>query len=83
MFLCFKHVLKQSSVNILKLLLVSYQHQGSAATTEMEVERLKLDCKKSMQMVSQWKKMYENLHQFCVNELLDADKAGTSDTNCS
>lgn len=54
------------------------QQQGSSAATEMEMERLKIDSQKSVQMVQQWKKMYENLHQFCVNELLDADHAGVS-----
>ncbi|KAL3514483.1 hypothetical protein ACH5RR_027200 [Cinchona calisaya] len=47
------------------------QQHGSSAATEMEMERLKLECKRSMQMVQQWKKLYENLHQFCVSELLD------------
>ncbi|KAJ7958170.1 protein ROOT INITIATION DEFECTIVE 3-like [Quillaja saponaria] len=37
------------------------QYQGSAAAAEMEVERLKLDCKKSIEMNNKWKKMYENL----------------------
>lgn len=41
----------------------------------MEIERLKLDCKRSMHMLQQWKKMYENLNQFCVNELLDGDQS--------
>ncbi|KAI4297535.1 hypothetical protein L6164_037421 [Bauhinia variegata] len=55
--------------------------QGSSAATEMEMEKLKLDYNRSMQMVNQWKKMYENLHQFCVNELLDGGKALTADEN--
>ncbi|XP_027093048.2 protein ROOT INITIATION DEFECTIVE 3 isoform X1 [Coffea arabica] len=50
------------------------QQQGSSAATEMEMERLKLERKRSMQMVQQWKKMYENLHQFCVSELLDGNE---------
>lgn len=50
------------------------QNQGSAAASEMEIEKLKRDCQKSMQMVNQWKKMYENLHQFCVKELLDENE---------
>lgn len=57
-----------------------FQQQGSAAS-EMEAERLKLNCKRSMQMVQQWKKMYENLHQFCVNELLEGDQEGGSKGN--
>ncbi|GAB4845533.1 hypothetical protein Ancab_038938 [Ancistrocladus abbreviatus] len=44
--------------------------QGSSAAAEMETERLKQDFRRSMQMVQQWKKSYEGLHQFCVNELL-------------
>lgn len=52
------------------------QQQGSSAAAGMEVERLKLEYRRSMQMVQQWQKMYENLHQFCVDELLDGDQAG-------
>lgn len=37
------------------------------------MERLKQDNKRSMQMVQQWKKMYENLHQFTVGELLNGE----------
>ncbi|XP_020211750.1 protein ROOT INITIATION DEFECTIVE 3 [Cajanus cajan] len=57
------------------------QHQGSAATSEMEMEKLKHDYQRSMQMANQWKKMYENLHQFCVKELLDVGQARTLDEN--
>ncbi|KAI3687130.1 hypothetical protein L1987_80821 [Smallanthus sonchifolius] len=49
------------------------QQNGSSGASEMEIERLKLDNKRSMQMVHQWKKMYENLHQFCVGELLNEE----------
>ncbi|XP_059636428.1 protein ROOT INITIATION DEFECTIVE 3 [Cornus florida] len=59
------------------------QQQGSAAATGMEMETLKLDCRRYMQMIQQWKKMYENLHQFCVNELLDGNQAGGSNGNSS
>lgn len=54
------------------------QQQGSSVASDMELERLKLDCTRSMQMVQQWKKMYETLHQYCVNELLDEDLTGNS-----
>ncbi|KAL9224803.1 hypothetical protein vseg_000804 [Gypsophila vaccaria] len=53
-----------------------FQQQGSATAAEMEVERLRLDCQRATQMVQKWKKMYDDLHQFCVNELVD-DGAGT------
>ncbi|KAL5558834.1 hypothetical protein UlMin_035045 [Ulmus minor] len=58
------------------------QQKGSVAS-EMEMERLKLDCKRSAQMVEQWKKMYGNLHQFCLNELLDGSEAGGPNGNSS
>ncbi|KAL7245223.1 hypothetical protein ACSBR2_000527 [Camellia fascicularis] len=51
------------------------QQHGSSAAAGMEMERLKHDCKRSMQMAERWKTMYENVHQFCVNELLDGDQA--------
>ncbi|XP_027351601.1 protein ROOT INITIATION DEFECTIVE 3 [Abrus precatorius] len=57
------------------------QHQGSVAASEMEMEKLKHDCQRSMQLVNQWKKMHENLHQFCVKELLDGNQARTLDEN--
>jgi pre-rRNA-processing protein IPI3 len=57
------------------------QQQGSSAAAEMEMERLKLDCRKFTRMVQQWKKMYENLHQICVSELLDGNQAGISNGN--
>ncbi|TKY65025.1 ROOT INITIATION DEFECTIVE 3 protein [Spatholobus suberectus] len=57
------------------------QHQGSAAASEMEMEKLKHDCQRSMEMANQWKKMYENLNQFCVKELLDGGQARALDKN--
>ncbi|KAI4339839.1 hypothetical protein MLD38_024736 [Melastoma candidum] len=46
------------------------QRQGSAAT-EIESERLKSDQKTSMQMVNKWKQMFDDIHQFCIDEILD------------
>lgn len=43
------------------------QQQGSAAT-EIEMERLKLKYKKSLQMNDQWQKNYENLLQVVMEE---------------
>ncbi|KAK6938671.1 WD40 repeat [Dillenia turbinata] len=60
-----------------------FQKQDSSAATEMDVERLKLECKRSVQMVQQWKKLYENLHQFCVNELLDGVQSGGTNVDSS
>ncbi|KAG6784504.1 hypothetical protein POTOM_010200 [Populus tomentosa] len=52
--------------------------QGSAAAAEMGVEKLKLDCTQSMQMLQRWKKMYDNFHEFCEDELLDGDDMGSA-----
>ena len=49
---------------------ICYQQQGSAAT-EIEMERLKLDYKKSIQMNDQWQKNYENLLQVVMEEELN------------
>ncbi|ESQ45620.1 hypothetical protein EUTSA_v10010392mg [Eutrema salsugineum] len=43
------------------------QQQGSAAT-EIEMERLKLEYKKSLQMNDQWQKNYENLLEVVMEE---------------
>lgn len=63
------------SLNVLSSHVISsygkeLQNQGSAAASEMEIEKLKSDYQKSVQMVNQWKKMYESLHQFRVKELV-------------
>ncbi|VFQ62333.1 unnamed protein product [Cuscuta campestris] len=46
------------------------EQSSSSVANEVEMERLKLEHKKSMQMLQQWQKTYQNLHQFCVTELL-------------
>ncbi|XAR61901.1 hypothetical protein NMG60_11016447 [Bertholletia excelsa] len=71
------------SVHVMNNQIKELQQQGSAVAAGMEMERVKLDCKRSMQMIQQWKKMYENLHQYCVNELLDGDQAGGCHRNSS
>ncbi|MBA0567619.1 hypothetical protein Golob_005169, partial [Gossypium lobatum] len=47
------------------------QQQGSSAVAEMEAKRLKADCRRSKEMFQQLRKVYDNLQEFCVNELLD------------
>lgn len=47
------------------------QQQGSSAVAEMESKKLKVDCQRSMDMFQQLRKVYDNLQEFCVNELLD------------
>ncbi|KAI8549932.1 hypothetical protein RHMOL_Rhmol06G0063600 [Rhododendron molle] len=64
------------SVHTMNSQIEELQQQGSSAAAGMEVELLKLEYRRSMQTVQQWQKMYENLHQFCLDELLDGDQAG-------
>lgn len=52
------------------------QQQGSYAATKMEIEQQKDDYKRTMQIAHTLKKTYENLHQFCIEEILDGDKLG-------
>ncbi|CAN7099254.1 unnamed protein product [Brassica rapa subsp. narinosa] len=53
-----------------KEMMIPWMQQGSAAT-EIEMERLKLDYKKSIQMNDQWQKNYENLLQVVMEEELN------------
>lgn len=62
------------SVQAMENQIKELQQQGSSAANQMEIERLKLELRRSMQVVQQWKKMYENLHQFAVSEILDGNK---------
>ncbi|KAF9625960.1 hypothetical protein IFM89_027828 [Coptis chinensis] len=47
--------------------------QSSSAASEMQMERLRLDSKISLEMAHQWMKMYED-YRFCVDELVDGDQ---------
>ncbi|KAH8516439.1 hypothetical protein H0E87_004694 [Populus deltoides] len=58
--------------------LPSHSNKAQLLQAEMEVEKLKLDCTQSMQMLQRWKKMYDNLHEFCEDELLNGDDVGSA-----
>lgn len=62
-----------STVDLMNKQINELQQHGSSGASEMELERLKQDNKRSMQMVQQWKQMYQNLHQYCVGELLNGE----------
>ncbi|KAL0325584.1 UNVERIFIED_CONTAM: protein ROOT INITIATION defective [Sesamum radiatum] len=62
------------SVQTMEAQIKELQQQGSSAAAEVDVERLKSEQLRSVQMIQQWKKMYENLHQFCVSELLEGSQ---------
>ncbi|XP_009595523.1 protein ROOT INITIATION DEFECTIVE 3 [Nicotiana tomentosiformis] len=66
------------SVQTLNNQILELQRQGSSAAAQMEIEKLKLDRGRSIQMIQQWEKKYQNLHQFCVTELLDGEPAGNA-----
>ncbi|CAN1273922.1 Protein ROOT INITIATION DEFECTIVE 3 [Linum perenne] len=55
------------------------QQKGSSATAEMEVKKLKHDREQFVEVVEKWKRTYDSLHEFCINELLEEDRppAGT------
>lgn len=57
------------------------QQQGSSASSEVELERLRLDCKRSLQMVQQWKKMYQDLLHISMNESLTGNQSGNTTEN--
>ncbi|XP_043711477.1 protein ROOT INITIATION DEFECTIVE 3 [Telopea speciosissima] len=69
------------SFHVMKNQINELQQQGSSAATEMELERMKLDLKRSLEMVERWKKMFEDLKHFCVNELVEGDQTGRPSGN--
>ena len=54
------------------------QNRGSSAS-EMEMERLKADCKRSVLMVDRYKKMYEDLQEFYEDDFLKSGQTKTLD----
>ncbi|CAM8975098.1 unnamed protein product [Rhodiola kirilowii] len=50
------------------------QRQSSSVAASMELEIMKRDYDRSQQMIQQYKKLYENLHQFVVDEILAEDQ---------
>ncbi|OVA15662.1 WD40 repeat [Macleaya cordata] len=69
-FYCSYHVMK----NQIKEL----QQEGSSAASELELERLRVESNRSLQVAQQWKKMYDDLHLFSVNELVEGGQTGVS-----
>lgn len=46
------------------------QQNGSSGAVQMELERLRVERKRSIQMAQQWKKLYNDIQTTFVNELL-------------
>ncbi|KAJ6826824.1 protein ROOT INITIATION DEFECTIVE 3 isoform X1 [Iris pallida] len=55
-----------------------HQQSGSSGGAEMELERLRQECKRSAKMVQQWKKLYNDLQNVCANEFLGEVQLGES-----
>ncbi|CAL9090871.1 unnamed protein product [Musa acuminata var. zebrina] len=54
------------------------QKQNTSGAAEMEMERLRLECKRKTQLVQQWKKLYQDMQSLCVNELMDGTQVSDS-----
>lgn len=63
------------SVQTMEAQIKELQQQGSTAAAEVDVERLKNEQVRYLQMIQHWKTMHENLHQFCVTELLEDSRS--------
>lgn len=55
------------------------QQQGSLTSIQMELERLRSEYRRSLNMIQQWEQVYQDLHCFCVTELMGGSKAGEDD----
>ncbi|XP_073003075.1 protein ROOT INITIATION DEFECTIVE 3-like [Typha latifolia] len=47
------------------------QEQSSSGAAELELERLRRECERSMQMAQQWKKCYQDLQKLYSDEILN------------
>lgn len=56
-----------------------FQQQGSSTSIQMELERLRSEYRRSLNMIQQWEQVYQDLHCFCVTELMGGNKAGEDD----
>ncbi|KAJ0985016.1 hypothetical protein J5N97_003372 [Dioscorea zingiberensis] len=45
--------------------------QNSSSATEMEIEKLRMQCTRSVQMAQKWKKLYQDLQNIYVDEMLN------------
>lgn len=52
------------------ILLLTLQVQNSSGAAELELERIKLEREKLTQAVQQWKKLYQDLQNMVVDDLL-------------
>ncbi|CAI0558643.1 unnamed protein product [Linum tenue] len=50
------------------------EQNDSKVVAKIEVEKLKHDCAEYKQMLDKWKRRYDALHEFCMDELLAGDR---------
>ncbi|WOL13512.1 hypothetical protein Cni_G22282 [Canna indica] len=54
------------------------QKRNTSGAAEMEIDKLRLECKRSVQLVLQWKKLYQDLQSLYASELIDGDQMSDS-----
>ncbi|KAI3841707.1 hypothetical protein MKX03_006851 [Papaver bracteatum] len=64
------------SSDVMKSQIKELQQEGSTAASQLELDRLRMECKRSLQMAEQWKRMHGDLHQYCADELVDCGRNG-------
>lgn len=57
-----------------------FQQQTSEGAAQLEVEKLKSECRKAVAVSHKWKQMNDNLFQFCTEELLEGKTVQTKKT---
>ncbi|KAG0482411.1 hypothetical protein HPP92_010495 [Vanilla planifolia] len=59
------------SASVMNSQIKELQENASAGAMEMELERSRIESKRAMQVAQQWKKLYLDLQNTCVNEFLN------------
>ncbi|XP_020593021.1 protein ROOT INITIATION DEFECTIVE 3 isoform X2 [Phalaenopsis equestris] len=66
------------AAHVLSSQLKELQQNASSGAAQMELERLRGQCQRSVQMAQQWKNLYKALQTTVVKELLSGVNAGSS-----
>ncbi|XP_073126614.1 protein ROOT INITIATION DEFECTIVE 3 [Henckelia pumila] len=59
------------SVQTMENQIKELERQGSSVASEVELERLKCERQRSAEMIRKWERMYKELHQVCVEMIVD------------
>lgn len=62
---------KHSYLLIMMSISSPIQEQNTAGASEMELDRLKVECERSAQLVQKWKNLYQELQSLYASELID------------